>query len=366
MGTYIIRRLLLIIPTLWAIITINFFIVQIAPGGPVDQAIAAIEFGDHSALPGSGAGGMGATHARTGVGDVLSNNSHYRGGRGLDPQVIEEIKKRYGFDKPLYQRYFKMLWDYIRFDFGDSLFRSASVLQLIKDSLPVSISVSLWAMLIVYLVSIPLGIRKAVYNGSRFDIWSSAVIIVGYSIPSFLFAILLIIFFSGGSYYDIFPLRGLVSTNFDTLPWYQKITDYLWHITLPVLASVIGGLAALTMLTKNSFLDEIRKQYVVTARAKGVSERNIMHKHVFRNAMLLVIAGFPSTFISMFFTGSLLIEVIFSLNGLGLLGYEATLSRDYPVMFGTLYIFSLIGLLLNILSDITYTLVDPRIDFEGR
>ncbi|ARD59943.1 microcin C ABC transporter permease YejB [Kosakonia radicincitans DSM 16656] len=366
MGAYIIRRLLLIIPTLWAIITINFFIVQIAPGGPVDQAIAAIEFGDHSALPGSGAGGMGATHARTGVGDVLSNDSHYRGGRGLDPQVIEEIKKRYGFDKPLYQRYFKMLWDYIRFDFGDSLFRSASVLQLIKDSLPVSISVSLWAMLIVYLVSIPLGIRKAVYNGSRFDIWSSAVIIVGYSIPSFLFAILLIIFFSGGSYYDIFPLRGLVSTNFDTLPWYQKITDYLWHITLPVLASVIGGLAALTMLTKNSFLDEIRKQYVVTARAKGVSERNIMRKHVFRNAMLLVIAGFPATFISMFFTGSLLIEVIFSLNGLGLLGYEATLSRDYPVMFGTLYIFSLIGLLLNILSDITYTLVDPRIDFEGR
>ncbi|KDE34709.1 microcin ABC transporter permease [Kosakonia radicincitans UMEnt01/12] len=366
MGAYIIRRLLLIIPTLWAIITINFFIVQIAPGGPVDQAIAAIEFGDHSALPGSGAGGMGATHPRTGVGDVLSNDSHYRGGRGLDPQVIEEIKKRYGFDKPLYQRYFKMLWDYIRFDFGDSLFRSASVLQLIKDSLPVSISVSLWAMLIVYLVSIPLGIRKAVYNGSRFDIWSSAVIIVGYSIPSFLFAILLIIFFSGGSYYDIFPLRGLVSTNFDTLPWYQKITDYLWHITLPVLASVIGGLAALTMLTKNSFLDEIRKQYVVTARAKGVSERNIMRKHVFRNAMLLVIAGFPATFISMFFTGSLLIEVIFSLNGLGLLGYEATLSRDYPVMFGTLYIFSLIGLLLNILSDITYTLVDPRIDFEGR
>jgi len=366
MGAYIIRRLLLIIPTLWAIITINFFIVQIAPGGPVDQAIAAIEFGDRNALPGSGAGGMGATHARTGVGDVLSNDSHYRGGRGLDPQVIEEIKKRYGFDKPLYQRYFKMLWDYIRFDFGDSLFRSASVLQLIKDSLPVSISVSLWAMLIVYLVSIPLGIRKAVYNGSRFDIWSSAVIIVGYSIPSFLFAILLIIFFSGGSYYDIFPLRGLVSTNFDTLPWYQKITDYLWHITLPVLASVIGGLAALTMLTKNSFLDEIRKQYVITARAKGVSERNIMRKHVFRNAMLLVIAGFPATFISMFFTGSLLIEVIFSLNGLGLLGYEATLSRDYPVMFGTLYIFSLIGLLLNILSDITYTLVDPRIDFEGR
>ncbi len=366
MGAYLIRRLLLIIPTIWAIITINFFIVQIAPGGPVDQAIAAIEFGDHGALPGSAGGGMGATHARTGVGDVLSNDSHYRGGRGLDPQVIEEIKQRYGFDKPLYQRYFKMLWDYARFDFGDSLFRSASVLQLIKDSLPVSISISLWGMLIVYLVSIPLGIYKAVYSGSRFDIWSSALIIVGYSIPPFLFAILLIIFFAGGSYYDLFPLRGLVSANFDTLPWYQQITDYLWHIALPVLATVIGGFATLTMLTKNSFLDEIRKQYVVTARAKGVSERNIMRKHVFRNAMLLVIAGFPATFISMFFTGSLMIEVIFSLNGLGLLGYEATLSRDYPVMFGTLYIFSLIGLLLNILSDITYTLVDPRIDFEGR
>ncbi|WP_342324370.1 microcin C ABC transporter permease YejB [Kosakonia sp. BYX6] len=366
MGAYLIRRLLLIIPTIWAIITINFFIVQIAPGGPVDQAIAAIEFGDQSNLPGSGGGGMGATHARTGVGDALSNQSHYRGGRGLDPQVIEEIKQRYGFDKPMYQRYFTMLWDYVRFDFGDSLFRSASVLQLIKDSLPVSITIGLWGTLIIYLVSIPLGIRKAVYNGSRFDVWSSALIIVGYAIPPFLFAILLIIFFAGGSYYDFFPLRGLVSTNFDTLPWYKQITDYLWHIALPVLATVIGGFAALTMLTKNSFLDEIRKQYVVTARAKGVSERNIMRKHVFRNAMLLVIAGFPATFISMFFTGSLLIEVIFSLNGLGLLGYESTVSRDYPVMFGTLYIFSLIGLLLNILSDVSYTLVDPRIDFEGR
>lgn len=255
---------------------------------------------------------------------------------------------------------------WLGFDFGDSLFRSASVLTLIKDSLPVSITLGLWSTLIIYLVSIPLGIRKAVHNGSRFDVWSSAFIIIGYAIPAFLFAILLIVFFAGGSYYDIFPLRGLVSANFDTLPWYQKITDYLWHITLPVLATVIGGFAALTMLTKNSFLDEVRKQYVVTARAKGVSEKNILWKHVFRNAMLLVIAGFPATFISMFFTGSLLIEVMFSLNGLGLLGYEATVSRDYPVMFGTLYIFTLIGLLLNILSDISYTLVDPRIDFEGR
>jgi len=335
MGAYLIRRLLLVIPTLLAIITINFFIVQIAPGGPVDQAIAAIEFGQQGGMPGGGGEGMGATHARTGVGNV--GEGQYRGARGLDPEVIDEITKRYGFDKPLYERYFTMLWNYIRFDFGDSLFRSASVLQ-----------------------------RKAVYNGSRFDIWSSAFIIIGYAIPAFLFAILLIVLFAGGSYYDLFPLRGLVSPNFDALPWYQKITDYLWHIILPVLATVIGGFAALTMLTKNSFLDEIRKQYVVTARAKGVSERAILHNHVFRNAMLLVIAGFPATFISMFFTGSLLIEVMFSLNGLGLLGYEATVSRDYPVMFGTLYIFTLIGLLLNILSDISYTLVDPRIDFEGR
>ncbi|OZH57659.1 ABC transporter permease subunit [Salmonella enterica] len=337
MGAYLIRRLLLVIPTLWAIITINFFIVQIAPGGPVDQAIAAIEFGQGGALPGASGEGVRASHAQTGVGNI--SDSHYRGGRGLDPEVIAEITHRYGFDKPLHERYFKMLRDYLSFDFGDSLFRSASVLTLIKDSLPVSITLGLWSTLIIYLVSIPLGIRKAVHNGSRFDVWSSAFIIIGYAIPAFLFAILLIVFFAGGSYYDIFPLRGLV---------------------------FIGGFAALTMLTKNSFLDEVRKQYVVTARAKGVSEKNILWKHVFRNAMLLVIAGFPATFISMFFTGSLLIEVMFSLNGLGLLGYEATVSRDYPVMFGTLYIFTLIGLLLNILSDISYTLVDPRIDFEGR
>ena len=364
MGAYLIRRLLLVIPTLWAIITINFFVVQVAPGGPVDQAIAAIEFGPGGSLPGGGDAGMGASHARTGANNI--SEGHYRGGRGLDPEVIAEITRRYGFDKPLHERYFNLLGNYLRFDFGDSLFRSASVLQLIKDSLPVSITLGLWSTLIIYLVSIPLGIRKAVRNGSRFDIWSSALIIVGYAIPAFLFAIVLIVLFAGGSYYDLFPLRGLVSANFDTLPWYQKIADYLWHITLPVLATVIGGFAALTMLTKNSFLDEIRKQYVVTARAKGVSEKNILSGHIFRNAMLLVIAGFPATFISMFFTGSLLIEVMFSLNGLGLLGYEATVSRDYPVMFGTLYIFTLVGLLLNIISDISYTLVDPRIDFEGR
>jgi len=363
-GAYLVRRLLLLIPTLWAIITINFFIVQIAPGGPVDQAIAALQFGDSSTMPGGGGEGMGSTHARTGV--ATPGDSQYRGARGLDPEVIAEITHRYGFDKPLHERYFQMLWNYVRFDFGDSLFRSASVLQLIKESLPVSITLGLWSTLIIYLVSIPLGIRKAVHNGSSFDVWSSAAIIIGYAIPPFLFAVLMIVFFAGGSYFDLFPLRGLVSANFDTLPWYGKVIDYLWHITLPVLATVIGGFAALTMLTKNSFMDEIRKQYVVTARAKGVPERQILWKHVFRNAMLLVIAGFPATFISMFFTGSLLIEVVFSLNGLGLLGYEATVSRDYPVMFGTLYIFTLVGLLLNILSDITYTLVDPRIDFEGR
>ena len=292
-------------------------------------------------------------------------DGEYRGARGLDPQIIAEIEKRFGFDKPLHQRYFDMLWNYIRFDFGDSLFRGGSVMSLVKQSLPVSISLGLWSTLIIYLVSIPLGIRKAVHNGSRFDTWSSTLIIIGYAIPAFLFAIMLIVLFAGGSYWDWFPLRGLVSSNFSSLPWYDKITDYFWHITLPVLATVIGGFASLTMLTKNSFLDEVRKQYVVTARAKGLDDKKILYRHVFRNAMLLVIAGFPATFISMFFTGSLLIEVMFSLNGLGLLGYDAILQRDYPVMFGTLYIFTLLGLLLNIISDITYTLVDPRIDCEA-
>ncbi|MGB9097552.1 microcin C ABC transporter permease YejB [Erwinia sp.] len=362
MGAYLLRRLLLVIPTLWAIITINFFIVQIAPGGPVDQALANIEFGQTTGMP---AGESGESHGRANL-SANPADSQYRGSRGLDPEVIAEITKRYGFDKPLYERYFTMLWNYARFDFGDSLFRSSSVLQLVKDSLPVSITLGLWSTLIIYLVSIPLGIKKAVRNGSAFDIWSSTLIIIGYAIPSFLFGILLIVLFAGGSYLDWFPLRGLVSAQFDSLPWYGKIGDYLWHITLPVIATVIGGFATLTMLTKNSFMDEIRKQYVVTARAKGLDEKKILYRHVFRNAMLLVIAGFPATFISMFFTGSLLIEVMFSLNGLGLLGYDATIQRDYPVMFGTLYIFTLIGLLLNILSDITYTLVDPRIDFEGR
>jgi len=361
LPAYFLRRLLLIIPTLWAIITLNFFIVQIAPGGPVDQALANAQFGHSTGFSSGGDSGTRGALLRDNPGD-----SQYRGARGLDPEVIEEIKHRYGFDKPLLQRYGEMLWNYIRFDFGDSLFRSASVLQLIKESLPVSISLGLWSTLIIYCVSIPLGIKKAVRNGSAFDIWSSTFIIIGYSIPAFLFGIMLIVLFAGGSYLDWFPLRGLTSPQFDALPWYGKVTDYLWHIALPVLATVIGGFATLTMLTKNSFLDEIRKQYVVTARAKGLDEKRILYGHVFRNAMLLVIAGFPATFISMFFTSSVLIEVMFSLNGLGLLGYDATIQRDYPVMFGTLYIFTLIGLLMNILSDLTYTLVDPRIDFEGR
>ncbi|SFC91251.1 microcin C ABC transporter permease YejB [Pragia fontium] len=362
MISYILRRLLLLIPTLWAIITLNFFIVQIAPGGPVDQAIATIELGHQS---GFGAGGPSLTGPEKG-GLLPTGDRQYQGSRGLDPEVIEAIKKRFGFDKPLHERYFDMLWSYIRFDFGDSLFRGSSVMGLIKQSLPVSITLGLWSMLITYLISIPLGIKKAVRSGSSFDVWTSSMIIVGYAIPSFLFAVLLIIIFAGGGYLDWFPLRGLTSNNFDSLPWYGKVTDYLWHIVLPVTATVIGGFATLTMLTKNSFMDEIHKQYVITARANGLEEKRILYGHVFRNAMLLVIASFPATFIGMFFTGSLLIEVIFSLNGLGLLGYDATLQRDYPVMFGTLYIFTLIGLLLNIISDITYTLVDPRIDFEAR
>lgn len=362
MTTYILRRLLLLIPTLWAIITLNFFIVQIAPGGPVEQAIATIELGHQS---GFGSGGPNVASLDKGSA-VPAADRQYQGGRGLDPEVIEEIKKRFGFDKPMHERYFDMLWSYARFDFGDSLFRGASVVELIKQSLPVSVTLGLWSMLLIYLISIPLGIKKAVKNGTPFDVWTSSLIIVGYAIPSFLFAVLLIILFAGGGYLDWFPMRGLISNNFDSLSLTGKVLDYLWHIVLPVCATTIGGFATLTMLTKNSFLDEIHKQYVITARAKGLEEKRILYGHVFRNAMLLVIAGFPSAFIAMFFSGSLLIEVIFSLNGLGLLGYDATLQRDYPVMFGTLYIFTLIGLVFNILSDITYTLVDPRIDFEAR
>ncbi|WP_413111445.1 microcin C ABC transporter permease YejB [Thaumasiovibrio sp. DFM-14] len=363
MTAYIIRRLLLVIPTLWAIITLNFFIIQIAPGGPVDQAIAQMEgTADGFSERFTGSSGDNPSQQLKSQDD----QSLYRGSRGLDPEVIAEIEKRFGFDKPMHERYFKMLWDYARFDFGDSLFRGSSVIDLIKDRLPVSISLGLWTTLIIYLVSIPLGIRKALMHNSKFDIWTSAAVIVGNAIPSFLFAILLVILFAGGSYFDWFPLRGLVSDDWDTLSTFGKVVDYLWHMILPVTAMVIGGFASLTLLTKNSFLDEIHKQYVRTARAKGQSEKSVLYGHVFRNAMLIIIAGFPAAFIGIFFTGSMLIEVIFSLEGLGLLGFEATIQRDYPVIFASLYIFTLLGLVLSIISDLTYTLVDPRIDFEHR
>lgn len=357
MSAYLIRRLLLVIPTLFAIITLNFFIVQAAPGGPVEQALANTVQLDAAALD-RVTGGNRSEAGQSG-GDS-------RASRGLDPEVIAAIEKQFGFDKPLWQRYLTMLKDYLVFEFGDSLFRARSVIELVVERLPVSLSLGLWSTLLIYTISIPLGIRKAVRHHSRFDVWTSWVVVIGNAIPSFLFAILLIILFAGGSYFDWFPLRGLVSQNFDELNWYQKILDYFWHMALPVLAMSIGGFASLTMLTKNSFLDEINKQYVTTARAKGAEEKRILYKHVFRNAMLIVIAGFPATFISMFFAGSLLIEVIFSLEGLGLLGFEATIQRDYPVMFGTLYMFGLLGLLIGIISDLAYTWVDPRIDFESR
>nr|WP_086937561.1 microcin C ABC transporter permease YejB [Thaumasiovibrio occultus] len=364
MGAYLIRRLLLVIPTLWAIITLNFFIIQVAPGGPVDQMIAKMEGSDagfSERFTGSSGDNPGASLQAQGGDDGI-----YRGARGLDPEVIAEIEKQFGFDKPLHERYFNMLWDYARFDFGDSLFRGNSVIELIKERLPVSISLGLWTTLIIYVVSIPLGIRKALKHNTRFDIWTSTAVIVGNAIPSFLFAVLLIIVFAGGSYVDWFPLRGLVSDNFDELSLLGKVLDYLWHMVLPVTAMVIGGFASLTLLTKNSFLDEIHKQYVRTAIAKGQSEGNVLYGHIFRNAMLIVIAGFPAAFIGIFFTGSMLIEVIFSLDGLGLLGFEATMQRDYPVIFASLYIFTLLGLILSIISDLTYTLIDPRIDFEQR
>jgi microcin C transport system permease protein len=367
MAAYIARRLLLMIPTLWAIITVNFFIVQIAPGGPVDQAVAELSGMNTNAMM-ERISGEGAQEVRPAAGAAAGKERPpvYRGARGLDPEVIEQIKKRFGFDKPLHVRYWEMLKQYLAFDFGDSLFKGRSVIGLIVERLPVSISIGVWSTLLIYLISIPLGIRKAVRHGSRFDLWSSTAIIIGNSIPTFLFAIILIILFAGGSYLNWFPLRGLVSNNFRELPFFGQILDYLWHITLPVIALTIGGFATLTMLTKNSFLDEVNKQYVMTARAKGLTERRILFGHVFRNAMLLVISGFPAAFISMFFSGSLLIEVIFSLNGLGLLGFEATMQRDYPVMFGTLYMFTLLGLVLGLVSDLTYTLVDPRIDFARR
>jgi microcin C transport system permease protein len=360
MSWYILRRLALIVPTLFGILVLNFLIVQAAPGGPVERMVAELK-GMHTSGTGSQFAGSSADmvqHSGTG--------SDYRGSQGLPPELIARIEALYGFDKPPLERFWLMLKNYVSFEFGESYYRGKPVTELIVERLPVSISLGLWSTLITYLVSIPLGIRKAIRHGTPFDIWSSSAIIVGYAIPSFLFAILLIVLFAGGSYLDWFPLRGLTSDNWDQLSLFGKINDYLWHITLPTLAIVIGNFATLTMLTKNSFLDEVSKLYVQTALAKGLSENQVLYRHVFRNAMLIIIAGFPAAFVGMFFTGVLLIEYIFSLEGLGLLGFESVINRDYPVVFGTLFIFTLIGLLLKLVSDLTYVLVDPRIDFERR
>ncbi|EPJ44433.1 MAG: putative peptide ABC transporter, permease protein [Osedax symbiont Rs1] len=366
MSAYVIRRLLLIIPTLLAIITINFFLVQMAPGGPVDQMIPK-QMGLNASMLDRITGNSEPTDSQTDTGLAKSSPTQqdYRASVGLTDEDIAAIKKQFGFDRPMHERYFSMLWDYICFDFGDSLFRGRSVGELIIERLPVSISLGLWTTLLVYLISIPLGIRKAIKHSSRFDIWTTSLVLAANAIPSFLFAVLLIILFAGGNYLDLFPLRGLVSNDFEQLSTLGKIADYFHHMFLPIVAMTIGGFASLTMLTKNSFLDEIHKQYVITAKAKGLTERAILYRHVFRNAMLIIIAGFPAAFISIFFTGSMLIEVIFSLDGLGLLGFEATIGRDYPVIFATLYIFGLMGLLMSILSDVMYSVVDPRINFDS-
>jgi len=361
MGAYILRRLLLIIPTLIGIMLVNFALAQFVPGGPVEQAIARAQ-GQGDVFGGFAGGANDA-----GL-DVNEGNDQYVGARGLPPEFIEQLEKEFGFDKPPVQRFLNMMWNYMRFDFGDSYFQSQKVVDLVIDKLPVSITLGLWSTLIAYIISIPLGIRKATREGSKFDTWTSGIIIAAYAIPGFLFGILLLVLLAGGSYWQIFPLRGLTSDAnvWAELSWWGKVKDYAWHITLPVLASTVSAFATLTLLTKNSFLDEIKKQYVITARAKGLSERGVLYGHVFRNAMLIVIAGFPAAFISVFFGASLIIETIFSLDGLGRLGFEAAVARDYPIVFGTLFVFGLIGLLVGIISDLMYVLVDPRIDFERR
>jgi microcin C transport system permease protein len=363
MLAYILRRLILMVPTLLGILLLSFAIIQFAPGGPVERVIAQLQGQDASGATrvGGGAGDLGA--GALAGGDASST---YRGAQGLDPAFTKELEKQFGFDRPTHERFMKMVWDYVRFDFGRSFFRDARVIDLILEKLPVSISLGLWMTLLAYAISIPLGIRKAVHDSSAFDVWTSGVIVVAYAIPGFLFAVLLVVLFAGGSFFQIFPLRGLTSSNWESLSLWGKIVDYAWHITLPLIAMVLSQFATLTLLTKNSFLDEIRKQYVLTARMKGLSERRVLYGHVFRNAMLIVIAGFPGAFIHAFFTGSLLIETIFSLDGLGLLSFEATVGRDYPVVFATLYIFALMGLLITLLTDLAYTFIDPRIDFEAR
>ncbi len=367
MFAYVVRRLLLLIPTLFGIMVINFLVVQAAPGGPVEQMIARLKgHGVEATARVSGAGDQEAGRGAPAPSSGDAASSKYRGSRGLPPELIAEIERQFGFDRPAHERFWKMMKSYALFDFGESFFRDRSVIDLVLDKMPVSISLGLWTTLLVYLISIPLGVAKAVRDGSRFDVWTSTAVVLGNAIPGFLFAILLIVVFAGGRYLDWFPLRGLVSENWHQLSWPARAADYFWHIALPVLSMVIGGFAGLTMLTKNSFLEEIHKQYVVTARSKGLSESRVLYGHVFRNAMLIVIAGFPSAFVGALFTGSLLTEIIFSLDGLGLLGFEAAVNRDYPVMFGTLYFFTLLGLLLNLAGDLTYHAVDPRIDFESR
>jgi microcin C transport system permease protein len=364
---YILRRLLLIIPTLFGIMIVNFVIVQAAPGGPVELMIARIKGTAVEATARvSGTGGETSSAPPAVGGQSSAITSKYRGARGLDPEFVRQLEKLYGFDKPAHVRLLQMMRHYAVFDFGQSFFRDRPVIALILDRLPVSISLGLWTTLLIYLVSIPLGVAKAVRDGSAFDMWTSGFIVVGYAIPGFLFAILLIVLFAGGSFVQWFPLRGLTSPDWAQLSWPARIVDYLWHITLPVVSLLVGSFAGLTMLTKNSFLEEINKQYVVTARAKGLTKQRVLYGHVFRNAMLLVIAGFPAAFVGILFTGALLVEVIFSLDGLGLLGFEAAINRDYPIMFGTLYIYTLIGLVLNLVSDLTYIMVDPRIDFASR
>ena len=365
MLAYIARRILLMIPTVFGIMLVSFVIVQFAPGGPVERVIAQLQGLDSggSRLGGGGSDVGAASQAQAGL---SGEGSKYRGAQGLDPKFVKELEQQFGFDKPAYLRFALMMKNYARLDFGQSYYRDVPVLQLIRERLPVSISLGLWMTLLSYVISIPLGIAKAVRDGSRFDVWSSGIVTIGYAVPSFLFAILLIILFAGGSFFQIFPLRGLVSENWADLSWPHKITDYLWHITLPVIAMSVGAFATTTFLTKNSFLDEIKKQYVQTARMKGLSDNRVLYGHVFRNAMMIVVAGFPGAFISAFFTGAILIEEIFNLPGLGLLSYDSIMNRDYPVVFANLYIFALMGLVVNLISDLTYTWIDPRIDFETR
>ena len=361
MGIYITKRLILLIPTLLGIITINFVIVQFAPGGPVEQIIAQVTVGTTSttsSISGGGDSGIQSGSSST-AGQEL-------GSYGLDPALIADLERQFGFDKPAHERFVDMVVNYMQFDFGTSFFQDRPVLELILERMPVSISLGLWSLLIIYGISIPLGVAKAVRDGTRFDVWTSSIIFVGYAIPGFLFAVLLIVLFASGNYLDIFPLRGLVSQNWESLTWPRRILDYFWHMALPITALSIGGFATLTMLTKNSFLEEINKQFVITARAKGLQQRRVLYGHVFRNAMLIVIAGFPSAFVGLFFTGSLLIEVIFSLDGMGLLSYEAVIKRDYPILFGTVFCFTLVGLVMQLVGDMVYVLVDPRIDFDSR